>query len=268
MPVIFWPLGKGSGGTTPGTCPALDVPVLAVTDNADGTGGVATVTGSTAGTTNTLWAWPYPTAGGSLTRTTVGSRVGDGTIAVGVPADLALGAWLWMVESRQDESVEVSNLVARALTDPADAVSALYYRILNAAAAVVRALGLPESPRVEVARVPAANEGDLPAVFVSPTEEAPGAEHSENDLQLDFPALVTFVRADANRARFALMEVMMYWREHARKALHKPGLAGVPEVFDARVDLYPNFPLPAWLANRDASSILVTFSANTDRADA
>jgi hypothetical protein len=267
VPVIFWPLGRGAGGTTPGDCPVLDVPTLAVADAADGTGGTATVTGSTAGTTNTLWAWPYPTSTGSLTRTTVGSRTGDGTIDIVVPDDLALGAWLWMIESRQDESVEVSNLVAQPLTDAA-AESSLYERIVNAAAAVIAALGLAESPTVRAQRLPERFAGeDLPVIFVCFEDEEIEDGTTEVEQLTRYPVLIVFVRA-SNKLLATDKGVMPRWREQVRRALHKTrDLAGVDEIRDSEVELQPVFDRPAWESGYDLSAIRVNYLAAEARAE-
>jgi len=54
-------------------------PVLSVADNGDGTGAVATVSGSSAGSTNTVYAAPIA-AQGTLAFAAGGSRAGDGAI--------------------------------------------------------------------------------------------------------------------------------------------------------------------------------------------
>lgn len=264
MPLILWPSGHAAAGGG-GSCPALDVPVLVVADAANGTGGTATVSGATALTTNTLWAWPYPTSTGTLTRTTVGSRTGNGTIAISSPGTIALGAWLWMVESRIDESVEVSNLVAQPLTDAA--AMSLYERIVNAVAAVVASLGLAESPTVRAQRVPYRfSQDDQQFVYCCFEDEDLEEETTEVEALTRYPVLIVFGRP-GNKNLAAGKGVMPYWRERVRRALHKTrGLPGVDEIRDSEVELRPVFDRSAFEANYDVSAIRVNYLAGEPRA--
>lgn len=66
---------SGGGGSPPAT------PSLSVADNGDGTGAVATISGSTAGASNTVQAVSL-SASGSVSWTDFGPRTGDGTQAL------------------------------------------------------------------------------------------------------------------------------------------------------------------------------------------
>src|SRR5215831_5694130 len=71
---------------------------LTITDNLDGTGGVATITGSNPASTNTLYSAPFPGIGDKTmveqVWTLVGTRTGDGTIPI-PSATVPLGYYLW-----------------------------------------------------------------------------------------------------------------------------------------------------------------------------
>lgn len=96
MPLLFYPRLFGNdaavmgGGSTP-----PNTPTLTVADNGDGTGAVATVAASSAGSTNTVYTAPWSTAGNNLTWTAATSRTGDGTVALA----LADGFYVARVES-------------------------------------------------------------------------------------------------------------------------------------------------------------------------
>lgn len=89
MPLLFYPrlfgndaavIGSGGGG---GTAPAT--PTLSVVDNGDGTGAVATIVGSTAGSTNTVSTAPWSNAGNDLSWTAAPARIGDGAVSLSLP---------------------------------------------------------------------------------------------------------------------------------------------------------------------------------------
>lgn len=67
----------------------INIPLLSVADNGDGTGGIATVSGSTGGSTNTIWVAPY--SQGGLVFTNEGARVGDGTVPISLPPGNYIG---------------------------------------------------------------------------------------------------------------------------------------------------------------------------------
>lgn len=95
MPRLYFPrLFGGGGGVIP---PAPSTPTLSVSNNGDGSGGVATITAQS-GTTNTLYAAPL-VGSGSLVFSLVGSRSGNGTIAIDSPAPFPLGTYVFQVLS-------------------------------------------------------------------------------------------------------------------------------------------------------------------------
>lgn len=57
-------------------------PTLTITDNGDGTGATATISGSSAGSVNTIQTAPFPTAGAAANWSDAATRVGDGSASV------------------------------------------------------------------------------------------------------------------------------------------------------------------------------------------
>lgn len=83
------PLSISGGSSPPNT------PTLALSDNADGTGAVASIAGSSAGSTNAVYTSPVPTGSGALVWSLGGTRTGDGA----VPLSLNDGYYLAYCES-------------------------------------------------------------------------------------------------------------------------------------------------------------------------
>jgi hypothetical protein len=103
-------LGRGFHGPAVG---AIAVPSLAVTDNGDGTGAIATIAGSTPGATNTVRTAAFTRTALTLNWSDAGSRTGDGTVAL----SLAAGAeYLAVVVSELGEVVQISQLVGFEVT--------------------------------------------------------------------------------------------------------------------------------------------------------
>ena len=97
MPVFQW-FRRGAGASS-STTPAT--PALTVTDAGDGTGGTATVSGSTVASTNTLWYAVFSAQG--MTWVSAGTRTSDGAI----PFTLGVGTCLFIVTSALSGSVSL-----------------------------------------------------------------------------------------------------------------------------------------------------------------
>ena len=108
MPIIRWPrFGAGSGsitGSDPNVC------TLTISDNGDGTGGVATIGNSSGGATNTLYGAIW--TAGTLTWTSIGSRSGNGTITL-----TSQGSYLWYVGSSLAGFSSASQAIYKPLTN-------------------------------------------------------------------------------------------------------------------------------------------------------
>lgn len=91
---------------------APSTPSLAVTDNEDGMGGVASITGSDAAAVNTVYTSRYQ----AIMWSNSGHRTGDGTISLA----LAAGLYWGYVESVLDDRPSLSQMTAFALTGAAE----------------------------------------------------------------------------------------------------------------------------------------------------
>jgi hypothetical protein len=90
---------------------AVNTPTLPTpSDNQDGTGAVATVSGSSEGTTNTVYYAPY----GSTSWTNGGDREGDGTVDFSITT---IGKYWAYIHSESVDGVSVSTVVSFRVTD-------------------------------------------------------------------------------------------------------------------------------------------------------
>jgi hypothetical protein len=80
MPLLFYSRLFGNDAAVVVSPPAT--PALSIADNGDGTGAVATITGSAASSTNIVSTAPWVAAGNNLTWTAATPRTGDGTVAL------------------------------------------------------------------------------------------------------------------------------------------------------------------------------------------
>ena len=97
---------------------AINTPVLAVADNGDGTGAVATITNATSGTTNTVMVGNWNHGIGTVSFTSGGSRTGNGTVSL----SLAVGTYWAYVQSTATDAEEPSNFVFFRVTDTVTAL--------------------------------------------------------------------------------------------------------------------------------------------------
>lgn len=207
----------------------LATPTLAVADNADGTGVVATITVGDAGATNTLYRTNVSGELEAATWTSSGSRVGNGTIAVALSTK---GFYFWYVSSTLAGETTVSNLVYRPITDGANAV------ITRCVAAVVSRLqlltlsGIASTKIVAVANIfNPAECPDFPCVLVA-REPVPHRYTPATNLRDDvgYPIQVLFCDSDqlsaqSNVARWDL------WRQQSERAFRNQRLPGVTESY-------------------------------------
>lgn len=109
--------GFGSASSGGGGGGAINAPTLAVADNGDGTGGVATISGASSGTTNTVYVSQWSHSAGALSFTSAGSRSNNGTVNL----SLTIGKYVGYVGSVDGDAFNISNFVQFAITD-ADAL--------------------------------------------------------------------------------------------------------------------------------------------------
>lgn len=205
----------------------LAVPVLAVADNEDATGVVATITGSDVASTNTLYRSSVSGELEAGTWTSSGSCTGDDTIAVAITT---LGYYFWYVQSVSGGESTISNLVYQAITDGEQAV------LTRCIAAVVSRLQLLTLSGIATDRIVAvadiSNPGttpNYPCVLVA-REPTPhqylGGTNIRDDI--GYPIQVLFCESDdlggqSDTARWDL------WRQQAERAFRFVRLPGVAE---------------------------------------
>jgi hypothetical protein len=231
MPRTFF--SRSFGNNVGGTPPATTVPTLAVTDNADGTGGVATVSGGDAGALQTLYRAPFDTGSPNLTFASVGSRTGNGTIAAPGPT----GSYIWRVVANLAGAEAVSNLVLRALTslnDPAG--GGVYWSILQSLQARIAALGLGISVRVRKKLIRISND-PTPLIIIAP---GPGGEVVKQQtfgrrVIWRYPVAVAILTA-GNQQLEAGLQAGMARREAIRNEVLQASLPGAVKVYNADID--------------------------------
>ncbi len=194
---------------------------LAITDAADGTGGTATVAGSNGASSNTLYKATWTGATGALVWTLVGSRTGDGTIAIASTA----GYFLFRLSNLL---VGVTTLCEtyQPLTDAT--AQAMLYRAMVAAKTRVDglALGVTASvrwmPRKKIA------EGTIIAVCPVNSESFPGYLTSTDDIGLPFAVVIL---DPSNQDPTINLNRNLLWREKILSAIRYQRLAGVAEGY-------------------------------------
>lgn len=198
---------------------------LAITDNQDGTGGVATVAGSNVASSNTLYKAAWTGQSGALSWSSVGSRTGDGTITV----SSGTGFFLFRLDNLL---AGVTTVVAtyQPLTDAA--TEAMLYRALNSIKNRIDGLALSGSPTVSVRWLPRVRQGGetLPLIAVTPigAESFPGVMTATDDIGL--PIAVTIMDGQNQDPTLNLNRNAL-WRERILSALRFQRLADVPEGF-------------------------------------
>jgi len=222
---------KQFGPATGGTAPTIAVPTLTVVDNEDGTGAVATIAGSTAGSTNTVYTAPWPAA----TFTSQGSRSSDGTVALSITTT---GPYWGYVLSSIDGFTKASGLIAFRVTDGGESI---FYRCLEAARDQIRGLSLPgiTSEKIVWQKLPF-NMGKLTeGIFVTPQPETnPGGSNIGEDI--GYAVMVTMIKS-SNHALATGFSTVSRWREKIRQCFayqNRVGapLPGVSEVYYTRFE--------------------------------
>lgn len=126
----------------------LAVPKLSVVDNADGSGVTVSIAGSDPASTNAIAAQQVTGQAGT-TWTTLGSRSGDGTLALAV----GVGIWWFQCLSTTATQAALGNLVQQAVTDGSLAVHEQNLQAVEAAVITMATAGsLPGQPANQVYR--------------------------------------------------------------------------------------------------------------------
>lgn len=237
---------------------------LAIADNLDGTGGIATVAGSNVASSNTLLRAPWTGQTGSLAWTSVGSRTGDGTIAISAtPA-----RYLFRLDSLLAGVTEVV-LNYQPLTDAA--AKSILDRVCDAARDRIRDLnlsGISDDSIVSGRWYPRSlvNAVDpIPQITATPigAEDFPGGMLATDDIGLPFA--VTIIDAQ-NQGVTTNFTRNLQWRESILSALRYQRLAGVPEVYIVKPEPAAIFSLPiAQQQNLSYSTLVFRAVTRTER---
>lgn len=212
---------------------ALTVPTITLTDNADDTGCAATLSGSTAGSTNTLFAAPW--SGGFIPAAfaSYGSRTGDGAVSLAL---LAGYHWVYCRSTKTAEDGVVSLVYGVRVTTGSLPV---YEQCLNAVLAKIQGLGLSgiDSASIVRRKVPWDRRITLPGIIVSPPRDTiQPVTSGQNDIAFD--CLVTFVRT-SNEDLTANLGTHLSHRQTVSDAFQpvsgQAALAGVPDVYNVEV---------------------------------
>ncbi len=237
---------------------AINRPTLSIADNADGTGGVATISGATAGTIQDVFAQKVDGDLGTNTWEMVGTRTSDGTVNVTPTAGLT-GYYWWHCESTDesdsgsdsggaDDETVISNLVYQNLTSGSEAVME---QCLTGVQSRIQGLSLLDIPNANIVIHKAAEESKVPkpAVIISPAGPetmVPTAGTNVRD-DVGYPVFVGIVAAD-NRDQTTDRAKYLKWREQIARAFRNQHLPGVTEVYTMQIETR-DVVSPSWFTN-------------------
>lgn len=207
---------------------------LALTDNGNGTGLVATVSGSAGGSTNQLFAARHYDGVLSAAWSSLGTRTGDGTIAGSITT---MGDyWLYLV-STLGAAVTITPVRAFRVTNgPNDSV---FLRILEGVVSRLQSLSLAgiSSAEIKYQKIPWKRGSASPGIFVSPTKESYDAKYNQAN-EIGYGVQVTTVMT-GNNDLTANLDVQLAWRQAQRKGFEVTPYAnggtilmGVPECYE------------------------------------
>jgi len=219
---------------------------LTIADNQNGTGTVATFTGSDPASSNALFAVDVPslTLGiGVPAWVSYGTRIGDGTIAMPVPP-----GYFWAYATNQLGAGFIT-VIPPVLFSATLSPLSWWDQIANAAQAKIQALGLAgiSSKNVMVRMLPWPPVESYPCVYLVEENEQETLQVSTNLTDdKEYPVRVLFKdRADAagydrKRTTYNL------WRQQILTAFENRRLPGVPSVYMCKVQptvmIDPNLP--------------------------
>jgi len=213
------------------------VPTLTVTDNADGSGAVATVAGSTVGSTNVVSVQTYD----GLTWTAAGTRTGDGTLALA----LAKGYCFAKCDSSLSGQNVVSNVVRCPVTDANDSVHARAAEYIRSNLATLSLGGAEQN--VKRMTLPTEEVMTFPGVIVwfNDGEQIIGGSNNRDDI--GYPVHVAIVDQKLTSLSIPPDQYLLYRQRCIRKIRNQP-MAGIPEIMTVQVQpsLVVDEKLPAY----------------------
>lgn len=207
---------------------------ITITDNADGTGAVATIAGGNAGATNSVYVSSWDGELGATSWMLAGSRTGNGTV------NLSLAKGYWWTHCKSDVSgvVELTNLEYFAVTD---SVEAVMMRCMRAVKARVQGMTLAGVDNANIVIVKAFSEriiGEGQTYKFPCIQIGPFAGENMNFLEgtnarddVGYPVMVIVFDKGNQDYSEADLPAVTKWREQIARAFRNQYLVGVPEVF-------------------------------------
>jgi len=204
---------------------------LEITDNQDGTGVTATVTGSGGGTV-TFYYQPID----RTSYSTGGSRTGNGTISVSLDVGYFFGY--------AKEGSDVSNVVYFAATDVGDSV---HDRCLRAVQSKIQSLLLPgvANDSIRVRKIPELRDFvgknplySWPALLISPFGQETNVVATNVRDDVGYPVVISLIvdaEAQKNQDFEKRIEPYLKARETIARAFRYQRLAGVPEIWNTNI---------------------------------
>lgn len=270
MSLHWWSrFGAGSSSST-----APTAPTLAIADNGDGTGGVATISGGDSGSTHTVYSQLVDgELGTAASWTARGSRTGNGTITLS-PAPTADKYYWWHAKATSSGGTAVSNLVYQNITSGALAV---HYQCLVATQARIQGLSLSgiANGSILVQKVPVAPSDlwgaspktyQFPGILITPlgSERMAADEGTNVRDDVGYPVVVSILDAD-NRHATANHARNLLWRQKIARAFRNQRLPGVSEIIRAVIEPGPVIDIAKWGENYFHSALTIRFTSREVR---
>jgi hypothetical protein len=211
---------------------------LKVTDNQNGTGATATISGS-AGGTNTVYVQPYSAGqvGGAFYQ--AGTRTGDGTVLLAI----APGSYYWAYVLTSGNAAP-SNFVSFPVTLNADSV---WWRCCLATQAVIQGLkltGVPPLKGIPSNQVYLQKSFDhaglvFPCILVMPPMQGEKMAWATNVMEdLSYPVFVGVLDRSPSAYEKDLQQ-QLNWRQQLQRAFRGQRLANVPEIWKTEINFNP-----------------------------
>lgn len=239
-------------------------PAISIVDNTDGTGALATISGSTAGVTNTVNVYQFSQNLGRLGSPTSYSRVGDGTLALPV----ADGAWWAEIVSELAGEYAIGSPFFFWASNFAET---LWWRLILRAQAVIQGLNIPEfaANEVLISKLPVnLLSPNGRGIFLHPTPETIEFKWNTSDVY-GFGILVA-IAEKSNGEDLAGLNKDLRWRKTVQDAFkvtptYNP-FSGIAE-FNNLTKFEPgSVVLPeAWINQYDAGSFILRVFCNVSR---
>lgn len=232
-----------------------------IADNADGTGAVVTVAGSTAGSTNTFYVQAVDGELGTSTWSTPGNRTSDGTIAITTD----VGYYFGYVHSNAAGTVTLSPLVYFNITDGDTSV---HYRCMTAAQSRIQGLLLDGISNSDIIVRKMGTDRNIgvefitryPAIILSSNgieDQPPNAGTNIRD-DVGYPVICSVIAKDQVELE-KNHEKYLKWREQINRAFRGQRLPGVSEIYIGRVQPAQIADIPSWLAGKFHTSLILRF---------